>query len=284
MSTKDLYRLARAFVDQFIARYPKPPAVIVRDLDHSEDPTHGQQEFSFYNHYYGHDCYLPLFLFEGLSGQFITAALRPGQRPSGAENAMIVKRVVKRLRAAWPQTHRVLRGDGHFAKPELMPLALDDPYTDFLFGLAGNRALSPLAEPFLVANRQRQALRIENARRARQPLPTHPRTYPEVAYAAATWPRAFRVILKAEVMALGDNPRFVVTSLDLPTPACLYRALYSARGQDEIDQPYNLRKTLLMINGWWRAIARHGWRLALLVAFPTQPHRLGSATADAPAG
>ncbi len=233
VSTQDLYRLARAFVDQFIASYPKPPAVIVLDLDHSEDPTHGQQEFSFYNRYHGHHCYLPLFLFEGLSGQFITAVLRPGQRPTGAENAMIVKRVVERLRAAWPQTRLVLRGDAHFANPELMRLALDDPHTDFIFGLAGNRALSPLAEPCLVANRQRHALRIENARRARQPLPTHTRTYHEVAYAAATWPRAFRVILKAEVMALGDNPRFVVTSLDLPTPECLYRDLYSARGQDE---------------------------------------------------
>ena len=74
VSTKDLYRLARAFVAPFIASYPQPPAVIVLDLDHSEDPTHGQQEFSFYHHYYRHHCYLPLFLFEGLSGKFITAA------------------------------------------------------------------------------------------------------------------------------------------------------------------------------------------------------------------
>lgn len=78
VSTKDLYRLARAFVDQFIASYPQPPAVIVLDLDHAEDPTHGQQEFSFYNPYYRHHGYLPLFLFEGLSGQFITAGCAPG--------------------------------------------------------------------------------------------------------------------------------------------------------------------------------------------------------------
>ncbi len=233
MSTKDIYRLARAFVDQFITSYLKPPAVIVLDMDHSEDPTHGQQEFSFYNHYYGHDCYLPLFLFEGLSGKFITAAPRPGQRPTGAENAMIVKRVAKRLRGAWPQTRIVLRGDAHFANPELMQLAVDDPNLDFIFGLAGNRALSPLAEPFLAANRQGYALRVENARRAQRPLPIHTRTYHEIAYVAASWPQAFRVILKAEVIALGDNPRFVVTSLDLPTPECLYRDLYSARGQDE---------------------------------------------------
>lgn len=229
VSTRDLYRLARAFVDQFIASYPQPPAVIVLDLDHSEDPTHGQQEFSFYNHYYRHHCYLPLFLFEGLSGKFITAALRPGQRPTGAENARIVRRVIQRLRAAWPQTRIVLRGDAHFANPELMQLAVDDPAIDFLFGLAGNRALSPVAEPLLAANR----CRLENARRAGCALPTPTRTYHEIAYRAESWPQAFRVILKAEVMALGDNPRFVVTSLDLPSPECLYRDLYSARGQDE---------------------------------------------------
>ena len=136
-------------VRAFYQRVCQPPAVIVLDLDHSEDPTHGQQEFSFYNHYDGHHGYLPLFLFEGLSGQVITAALRPGQRPTGAENAMIVRRVLKRRRAAWPQTRIILRGDAHFANPEWRQLAMADPQRDFLFGLAGHRALSPWAEPFL---------------------------------------------------------------------------------------------------------------------------------------
>tara|TARA_R110002124_G_scaffold98914_2_gene244610 strand:+ start:19525 stop:19794 length:270 start_codon:yes stop_codon:yes gene_type:complete len=55
--------------------------MIVLDMDHSEDRTHGQQELAFYNYHYRSHCYLHLFLFEGLSGKFITAALRPGQRP-----------------------------------------------------------------------------------------------------------------------------------------------------------------------------------------------------------
>jgi hypothetical protein len=142
---------------------------------------------------------------------------------------MIVSRIIQRLRAAWPQTRIVLRGDAHFANPELMPLAVDDPAIDFIFGLAGNRVLSPLAEPFLAVHRRW----LDNARRAGRPLPTPTRTDHELAYRADSLPQAFRVILKAEVMALGDNPRFVVTSLDLPTPACLYRDLYSARGPDE---------------------------------------------------
>lgn len=230
---QDIYRMAQAFVDQFIRSYAQPPAVIVLDMDHSEDPAHGQQEQLFYNRHYGNYCYLPLFIFEGVSGKLITAALRPGKRPTGAENASIVKRVLKRLRSAWPDTHIVLRGDAHFANPELMQLALDTPNTDFLFGLAGNAVLSPLAKPSLEAARQLHEARCELARRNQQAAPVVTRTYHDLAYRAQTWPKAFRVVLKAEVMALGDNPRFVVTSLDLPSPQSLYRDLYCARGQDE---------------------------------------------------
>jgi len=230
---QDVYRMAQAFVDQFIASYAQPPAVIVLDMDHSEDAAHGQQEQIFYNHHYGSHCYLPLFIFEGVSGKLITAALRPGKRPTGAENAAIVKRVLKRLRAAWPKTHLILRGDGHFANPELMQLALDTPHTDFIFGLAGNAVLSPLARPLLAQTRQLHATHCQLAQHNHQAAPSATRTYHDLVYAAQTWPKPFRVVLKAEIMALGDNPRFVVTSLDLPSPESLYRDLYCARGQDE---------------------------------------------------
>jgi hypothetical protein len=228
-----LYRVGQAFIDQFIASYAEPPAVIVLDMDHSEDAAHGQQEQIFYNYHYGSHCYLPLFIFEGLSGKFSAATLRPGKRPTGVENAAILKRVLKRLRAAWPETHIILRGDSHFANPELMRLARARPYTDFIFGLAGNAVLSPLARPFLAETRRRHAERAARAQRNGQAAPTATRSYHEVAYAAKTWPDRFRVVLKAEVMDLGDNPRFVVTSLDLPSPESLYRDLYCARGQDE---------------------------------------------------
>src|SRR5438128_10931452 len=98
---KDLYRLTKAFVDHFIASYPAPPAAIVLDVDHSDDPTHGQQECTFYNHYYRSYCYLPLFIFEGTSQALVTAYLRPGIRPTGAENAMILVRLLSYLRHHW---------------------------------------------------------------------------------------------------------------------------------------------------------------------------------------
>src|SRR5712691_901743 len=146
---KDLYRLTQALVDHFIASYPEPPAAIVLDLDHSDDPTHGQQEFTFYNHYYRIYYYLPLFIFEGTSHALVTAYLRPGTRPTGAENAMILVRLLSYLRRHWPHTHILVRGDSHFATPELMDVIAHRRWTDFVFGLAGNAVLLRQAAPTL---------------------------------------------------------------------------------------------------------------------------------------
>ena len=102
MDRKDISRLTRALVDHFIASYTEPPAAIVLDVDHSDDPTHGQQEFAFSNYYSQHYCYLLLCIFEGTSHALVTASLRPGTRPKGAENAMILARLLSYLRHHWP--------------------------------------------------------------------------------------------------------------------------------------------------------------------------------------
>lgn len=232
-STKDVYRIAKVFVEQFIASYPLAPEVIVLELDHSEDKTHGQQEFSFFNGYYDSYCYLPLFIFEGLSGQLVTAALRPGKRPTGVENAMILKRVLKLLRQHWPNTHIILRGDSHFSNPELMELTYDDPLMDFIFGVSKNAVLNRKAEPTLLEARKVHKTRCYNAVLFNQKRPSNTRIYEEFEYAAGSWPQNYRVIVKAEVMDKGDNPRFVVTSLTQPTPQVVYEELYCARGNDE---------------------------------------------------
>jgi Transposase DDE domain group 1 len=65
--------------------------------------------------------------------------------------------------------------------------------------------------------------------------PISSRVYAEFAYAAASWTQPWRVIVKAEGMAAGDNPRFVVTSPEAPTPQQVYEELYCARGKCEND-------------------------------------------------
>ena len=232
---KDLYRLTSALVDHFIASYPEPPAAIVLDLDHSDDPTHGQQEFAFYNHHYRSYCYLPLFIFEGTSHALVTACLRPGTRPPGRENAMILVRLLSYLRRHWPQTHILVRGDSHFATPEVIDVIAAYRWTDFVFGLASNAVLLRQAAPVLQDARRlyQQGTALAQVHHTRPPA--HSRLYAEFAYAAASWAQPWRVILKAEVMAAGDNPRFVVTSLGAPTPQRVYEDLYCARGNCEND-------------------------------------------------
>ena len=233
MDRKDLYRLTWALVDHFIASYPEPPTAIVLDIDHSDDPTHGQQEFTFYNPYYKNHCYLPLFIFEGTSHALVTAYLRPGTRPTGAENAMILVRLLSYLRHHWPYTHILVRGDSHFATPEVIDVIAQRRWTDFVFGLAGNAVLLRQAAPTLQAARRLHQQRVALAHAHGQAPPASSRLYDEFTYAAESWGRPWRVVLKAEVMSVDDNPRFVVTSLDAPTPQMLYEDLYCARGNCE---------------------------------------------------
>ena len=230
---KDLYRLTQALGAHFVASYPEPPAAIVLDLDHTDDPTHGQQEFAFYNHYYKNYCYLPLLIFEGLSGALVTACLRPGTRPTGAENAMILVRLLAFLRRHWPRTHILVRGDSHFATPEVIEVLAHRHRIDFVFGLAGNTVLLRHAEPVLQEARRLHQQRTALAQAHHARPPDSSRLYAEFAYGAASWTQPWRVILKAEVMAAGDNPRFVVTSLAAPTPQRVYEEIYCARGTCE---------------------------------------------------
>lgn len=229
----DLYRLTQAFVDHFVASYPEPPAAIVLDIDHSEDPTHGQQELTFYNHHYQSHCYLPLFIFEGTSNALVAAFLRPGKRPPGAENAMILVRLLSSLRRHWPSTHILVRGDRHFATPEVLAVLTQRRRVDVVFGLAGNPVLLRQAAPVMQEARALFRQRRTLAQAYDEQLPASSRIYEEFSYAAASWEQPWRVIVKAEVMEAGDNPRFVVTSLEEPAPQQVYEELYCARGNCE---------------------------------------------------
>ena len=141
---------------------------------------------------------------------------------------MILGRVLRRIRAHFPDTRILVRGDGHFSTPELMAMIDAMPNTDFLFGLASNKVINRLAEPLM-----QSACKLWADVQTFDVVPESVRLYDEFEYAAGSWSKPWRVVQKAEVMALGENPRFVVTSLDAPTPDCVYEQLYCGRGQAE---------------------------------------------------
>ena len=185
------------------------------------------------NHHYQSYCSLPLFIFEGTSHALVTACLRPGKRPAGAENAMIFVRLLAYLRRHGPQTHILVRGDSHFATPEVLDVLTHRRRIDFVFGLAGNAVLLRHAAPIMQEARSLYQQRTALAQAHGERPPARSRLYEEFCYAAASWSQPWRVIVKAEVMAAGDNPRFVVTSFTAPTPQQVYDDLYGARGNGE---------------------------------------------------
>jgi hypothetical protein len=230
-SRQDIYRVSKALVEQFIAGFASAPKSLILDLDHSEDSVYGQQPLAFYNHHYGSTCYLPLMIFDGQSGALVAAVLRPGKRPFGDENAMIMRRVLKLIRHHFPHTHILVRGDGHFSGPELMDLIDRMPNTDFIFGFSCNVKLLAMAETTRL-----RACDLWVAVQTQDVVPHAVRLFDEYTYQARSWPKAWRVLLKAEVMALGENSRFVVTSLPGLDASTLYEDLYCARASGKLYQ------------------------------------------------
>src|SRR6266581_8621260 len=158
VSRTELYRMARVLVEQFIASYASPPTVIVLDVDDTEDPVHGQQEHARYDGYYGGYCFMPLHLYAGLSGRLITTILK-AKRFTGVQMLSVLKRVVKRLRHAWPDTLLIVRGDSHCAYPEVMPWIDEQPELSYVTGLTSNAVLQALARDVVEQAKRASACR-----------------------------------------------------------------------------------------------------------------------------
>jgi hypothetical protein len=133
----------------------------------------------------------------------------------------IIKRIVHRLRAAWKDVGILIRGDSHFATPELYAWC-DTNGVHHVLGLTANAVLKELAKPALFA-----------ARREYERTGTPSRVFRQVRYQARSWHRELRVVVMAEVSALGDNIRFVVTSLESSRPSFIYETAYCDRGRME---------------------------------------------------
>jgi Transposase DDE domain group 1 len=221
VSRPELYRMALELLHQFIASYASAPKVIVLDVDDTEDPVHGGQEHARYDSYYGGYCFMPLHVYEGLSGRLITTILK-AKRFTGAQMLAVLKRLVKRLRQVWPHTLLIVRGDSHFAYPEVMQWIEAQPSMGYVTGLTSNAVLQALAQEV-----------VEQATRA-YALSGHKVTrFHSTRYQAGTWSRPRRVVIKVEVSEQGINTRFVVTDLEQARTKVLYQKIYCARGQAE---------------------------------------------------
>jgi hypothetical protein len=214
--------VARVFLDHFLDAHATPPPRIVLDLDATDDPLHGQQEGRFFHGYYRHYCYLPLYIF---CGEFLLwAELRRSDIDASAGSVEALERIVKRIRARWPEVEIWIRADSGFARDAIMAWC-EEHEVEYVLGLARNRRLVRAIGGELAQVREEAQRTGEKAR-----------CFRDLRYRTKkSWSRARRVVAKAEQLGDKSNPRFVVTSLDAASyPAQdLYERLYCARGDME---------------------------------------------------
>jgi hypothetical protein len=229
----DLYRMSVALADAVIERHrqrlKRKAKRITIDLDPTDDPTHGAQQLAFFNGHYDTWCYLPVagFLsFNEEPDQYLCAyVLRPGNAAAGVGALGIFSRLLPKLRAAFPRARLRVRLDGGFASAELFAF-LQSEGLEYAVAMAKNKVLE-----------RRAARLMGTVRRLSRESGETAHIYSETRYAAGTWERRRRVIIKAEVVRHPgrkpkDNPRFVVTNLQ-QSPRHLYEAIYCARGEIE---------------------------------------------------
>jgi hypothetical protein len=215
---KTLVKIAEVLVDQFIAAHPEPPEHLMFDFDATDDPIHGKQEGRFFHGYYDHHCYLPLYVFCG--DELLTAYLRPSNIDASKHARSVLKLLTRRLRAAWPEVKITIRADSGFCRWRLMRWC-DSHGIGYVLGLAKNSVLERAARD-----------EIDRAERQFRKTGQPQRVFGSFAYAAQSWDRPRRVIVKAEHTAQGKNPRFVVANVP-GDPQELYEDVYCQRGEAE---------------------------------------------------
>ena len=231
---KQLYRVGEALAARVIQRHAQRLRGRVRrvtiDLDPTDDPTHGAQQLSFFNGHYDTWCYLPVMGFVSFNDeaeQYLCAAvLRPGNVTAAMGAVGILRRLLQLIRHFLPGASLRVRLDGGFAHPDVLALLDAEPNLEYVVAMAKNAVLKRKAKPAM-----RQARRLSRHSGETEHV------YGEANYAAKTWPRQRRILIKAEIVqAEGkkprDNPRFVITNMQ-QSPQWLYEQVYCQRGDIE---------------------------------------------------
>jgi hypothetical protein len=219
----DAEKIDELMVAVFIESYPRAPSEVVLDVDATDDPLYGNQEGKYFHGYYAEYCYLPLYIFSG--EHLLCARLRQADEDPASGVLQELLRIVKKLREAWPAVRIILRGDSGFCREEIMSYCEGVGQLDYVLGLAKNSRLIKTIETEMAEAQQIYQSRQKSAR-----------VFKDFRYRTRqSWSCERRVVGKAEYLAKGENPRFIVTSIGSEEKEAreLYEDFYCARGDME---------------------------------------------------
>jgi len=218
ISRQTLVDMSKVIVESFISSFDRPPEELVLDFDATDDPVHGNQAERFFHGYYDAYCFLPLYVFCG--SQLLAAYLRPSNIDAAKHTWAILALLVKRFRQLWPQVKIVFRGDSGFCRWKMFRWC-ERHGVDYVVGMAKNKRLLALSKELMDQAKEQFTVTGEKQR-----------LFGWIEYAAGSWDKSRRLIAKAEHDAKGENPRFLVTTLEGEAQA-IYDERYCVRGDAE---------------------------------------------------
>jgi hypothetical protein len=233
ISKKEIKSIRRFFLDQFIQNHTEDPQQIVLDIDGFDAFTYGHQQLSLFHGYYGHQIYFPILINEANSGYPLILQLRAGNSHAGKGVLGLLRWLFWRLKNAWPDVKIILRGDGGFSLPEILNLC-ERKEVKYVFGFSNNAVLKRKINYLLDQARLEYFRTLQKAR-----------LFDDVYYAAKSWEKPRRIVMKGEWLEKGANPRFLVTNLETEAQE-LYDDFYVQRGA---TSEHRIKEFKLGLNG-----------------------------------
>jgi hypothetical protein len=217
-----IYRLCHWYANRYVNSLSPGRKEIIIDVDGTDDPTHGQQQLSFYNGYYDTSMYMEIFFKDGNTGQVIVPLLLPGYYNSSRLFVAVLRRLVDMIRSKLPGVKIIIRADGAYSKPEFYDL-VNEKQLYYGVGLSSNSVLKKLIAP------QEKFIREVILPTCKQfkcvSLPFE--------YKASTWENPEQVYARFEVTAGRLDIRYIASNMgkSLYDGNDLYWNFYAQRGE-----------------------------------------------------
>ena len=229
----------QSLVDKFVSSFKSAPTELILDFDATDDIVHGNQVGKHFHGYYDNHCFLPLYVFCG--DQLLVSYLRQSNIDGAKHAWAIAALLVKRLRKEWPTVKIIFRGDSGFCRHRMLDW-FERNDVHYIVGLPGNKCLEKKCQDLII-----------KAKEEFEKTTIKQKLFSETFYAAKTWSKERRVIVKAEHTSLGANTRYIVSNLEGETKP-LYEEVYCGRGEMENrikEQQLDMFADRTSCHEWW---------------------------------
>jgi len=247
MDKHAIFDLCYAWVDRYVSTLKGRKSVVI-DVDSTDDLTHGNQQLSMFNGYYGHFMYNELFFHDGDTGQIIIPVLRPGNSHSNKWYVSILKRIIIKIRAAYPDMEITIRGDSGFSCPAFYQLA-DDYNLSFAIGIASNERLKNR-----VARAEKAVRHLYVSENIKH------QHFMSFIYKADSWHKPQRCYSKIESTGKGLNTRSIISNMKPEDARKIYFDFYVQRAEASENRIKEVKNMCfadrLSNHGFWANFSR----------------------------